>query len=231
MLKSFGHDIWIADGSGAVAVAGFNYPTRMAVIRLSNDALFFWSPIPLTDELHEQVSALGSVEHLIAPNTLHHLYLAEWKRAFPHARIHAAPGLQKKHPDLNLDEDLGDTPHPNWVGEIDQIIMRGNAITTELVFFHSKSGTVLFTDLLQHFPANWFSGWRKLVAKLDLMTEQEPSVPRKFRLAFTDRKAARAALDHIMRWPVEKVLMAHGTPITENGHAFLKRAFRWLGRW
>lgn len=231
MLNSFGHDIWIADGSGAVAVAGFNYPTRMAVIRLSNDALFVWSPIPLTDELHDQVATLGSVEHLIAPNTLHHLYLAEWKRAFPNARIHAAPGLRKKRPDLDLDEDLGDTPHPNWAGEIDQITMRGNAITTELVFFHNKSGTVLFTDLLQHFPADWFSGWRKLVAKLDLMTEQEPSVPRKFRLAFTDRKAARAALGHIMAWPAEKVLMAHGTPITENGHAFLKRAFCWLGRW
>lgn len=222
MLKSFGHDIWIADGSKAVAVAGFNYLTRMAVIRLSNDALFVWSPIPLTDELHDQVTALGSVEHLIAPNTLHHSYLAEWKRAFPDARIHAAPGLRKKRPDLDLDEDLGDTPLPNWAGEIDQITMRGNAITTELVFFHSKSGTVLFTDLLQHFPADWFSGWRKLVAKLDLMTEQKPSVP---------RKSARAALDHIMAWPVEKVLMAHGTPITENGHAILKHAFRWLARW
>ncbi|WP_306258586.1 hypothetical protein [Pararhizobium sp. IMCC21322] len=72
MLKSFGHDIWIADGSMAVAVAGFHYPTRMAVIRLPNDALFVWSPIPLTDELREQVTALGSVEHLTAPKMAMH---------------------------------------------------------------------------------------------------------------------------------------------------------------
>lgn len=231
MLKSFGHDIWIADGPKVDAIAGFHYPTRMAIIRLAKGALFVWSPTRLTEELQKQVMALGSVKHLIAPNALHHLYLAEWKRAFPDARIHAAPGVWKMRPDLELDEDLGDEPHPNWVNEIDQITMRGNAITTELVFFHSKSGTVLFTDLLQNFPANWFSGWRKLVAKLDLMTELEPSVPRKFRLAFTDRKAARTALDHIMAWPADKVLMAHGKPVTENGHAFLKRAFRWLGNW
>lgn len=35
--------------------------------------------------------------------------------------------------------------------------MLGNLITTEVVFFHVKSGTVLFTDLIQQFPANWFS--------------------------------------------------------------------------
>jgi hypothetical protein len=33
MLEQFDHEIWIADGS-EVAVIGFRYPTRMAVIRL-----------------------------------------------------------------------------------------------------------------------------------------------------------------------------------------------------
>jgi hypothetical protein len=42
--------------------------------------------------------------------------------------------------------------------------MQGNLITTEVVFFHVKSGTVLFTDLLQQFPAGSFSGWRAFVA-------------------------------------------------------------------
>ena len=56
-----------------------------------------------------------------------------------------------------------------------------------MVFFHLKSGTVLFTDLIQQLPASLFSGWRALVAKLDLMVGPEPSVPRKFRVAFTNR--------------------------------------------
>lgn len=32
-----------------------------------------------------------------------------------------------------------------------------------------------------------FKGWRSLVAKLDLTTTPVPQVPRKFRIAFTDR--------------------------------------------
>lgn len=95
------------------------------------------------------------------------------------------PGLRKKRKDIAFDADLGSAPSPDWAGEIDQVLMRGNLITTEVVFFHVGSGTVLFTDLIQQFPVSLFSSWRGLVAKLDLMTGSEPSVPRKFRIAFT----------------------------------------------
>jgi hypothetical protein len=60
------------------------------------------------------------------------------------------------------------------------------------------------------------------------MVGPEPSVPRKFRVAFTNRRAARDSLEHILAWPAEKVLMAHGTPIERDARAFLRRAFAWL---
>jgi Domain of unknown function (DUF4336) len=193
MLNPFGDEVWTADGADVV-VAGFHYPTRMAVIRLSDGRLFIWSPIPLTDALRAEVDALGQVRHIIAPNSLHHLFLPEWKAAFPAAKVYAPPGLRKKRKDIAFDADLGNAPDPNWAREIDQVLMQGNLITTEVVFFHVKSGTVLFTDLIQQLPANSLSGWRALVAKLDLMTGPEPSVPRKFRVAFANRRAARDAL-------------------------------------
>ena len=77
-------------------------------------------------------------------------------------------------------------------------------------------------------PSGWFKGWRALIARLDLMTAAEPTVPRKFRVAFTDRRAARESLRRILAWPTEKVIIAHGPPITDDGQAFLRRAFRWL---
>jgi hypothetical protein len=229
MLKQFGPDIWIADGGEVVAALGFHYPTRMAVIRLANGDLFIWSPIALTDGLRAAVESLGIVRHLVAPNGLHHLFVGDWQRAWPDAALYAPPGLRAKRKDLAFDAELGDAPLSAWAGEIDQVVVRGNVITTEIVFFHAPSGTVLFTDLLQHLAPNRFSGWRALVAKWDLMTAPEPSVPRKFRLAFTDRRAARAALGHVLSWPAEKVLMAHGAPVDSDGRAVIARAFRWLG--
>ncbi|WP_041535941.1 DUF4336 domain-containing protein [Parvibaculum lavamentivorans] len=228
MLKPFGDDIWIADSADTVEVAGFRYPTRMAIVKLADGGLFIWSPMSLTGELRAEVEALGPVRHIVAPNSLHHLSLPEWREAFPAAKFYAPPGLREKRKDIAFDADLGDAPDADWAGEIDQVVVRGNAITTELVFFHVKSGTVLFTDIIQHFPAGWFSGWRAIVAKLDLMSAPEPSVPRKFRLAFTNRRAAREAITRILAWPAEKLLFAHGAPVTTDGKAAIARAFGWL---
>lgn len=228
MLSPFADEIWIADGPEVTAALGFHYPTRMAVIRLPDSSLFIWSPVPLTADLRSEVDRVGTVAHIVAPNSLHHLSIPDWQRAYPDAQVYAPPGLRQKRKDIRFDQDLNDKPPPAWAGEIDQVLMAGNAITTEAVFFHGKSGTVLFTDLLQQLPPDWFSGWRSLIAKWDLMIEPEPSVPRKFRLAFRDRWAARQALDKILEWQVEKVLMAHGAPVTEGGKTFLARAFRWL---
>ena len=227
MLQPFGERIWIADGPIAT-VAGFRYPTRMAVIALASGKLFVWSPVALSPELRRATDALGEVAHLVAPNSLHHLFLAEWAAAYPEARVHAAPGLAARRQDLALDAELGADPDPAWAEDLDQTLVSGNAITTEAVFFHRPSRTAIFTDLLQQFPPGWFGGWRAGIARLDRMTGAQPQVPQKFRLAFTDRAAARKALAHILAWPTEQVLMAHGEPVRSEGRAFLARAFAWL---
>lgn len=227
MLKPFGPEIWIADGT-SVATGGFRYGTRAAVIRLSDGGIFIWSPIRLTAELRDQVDALGEVRHLVPPNSLHHMFVDDWRAAYPDAKLYAPPRLREKRKDLNFTGDLGDEGAPEWAGDIDQVVVPGNRITTEVVFFHRKSATVLFTDLIQQFPKGWFGGWREIVARLDLMMESEPAVPRKFRIMFRDRPAARAALKRIQAWPAKKVLMAHGAPVTHDGRAVIGRAFEWL---
>lgn len=226
-LQLFGEHIWIADGT-QIEVIGFRYPTRMVIVRLNDGSLFVWSPILYTEELGAEVAALGEVRHLVAPNSLHHLFLDAWRRAFPKGRLYAAPRLRSRRRDLVFDAELGDEPPPEWADDIDQVVVRGNMITTEVVFFHRRSGTVIFTDLIQQFQPGWFTGWRALAARMDLMVANEASVPRKFRAAFLDRRAARVAIRRILAWPSEKVLMAHGAPIEHGGRAFIARAFQWL---
>ncbi len=227
MLQPFGEEIWLADGPAA-AVAGFLYPTRMAVIRLSGGALFIWSPVALVEEFRAAVDALGEVRYLIAPNALHHLFLSEWRQAYPDATLYAPPGLRRRRKDIAFGGDLGDAPAPEWAEDIDQVLVRGNLITTEVVFFHRRSRTAIFTDLIQHFSPTAFTGWRAVVARLDLMSAPAPETPRKFRNAFFNRRAARAALRRIFAWPAEKVVMAHAAPIEADGQAFIRRTFRWL---
>jgi hypothetical protein len=227
VLRPFGTDIWLADGA-EVDVAGFRYPTRAAIIRLSGGELLVWSPIALTPALRASIDALGEVRHLVAPNSLHHLFLGQWRDAYPMAKLHAPPGLRRKRQDIAFDGDLDEGAAAQWAGDLDQVVIRGNLITTEVVFFHVASRTVLFADLIQQFEPGSLSGWRALVARLDLMMAPAPEVPRKFRAAFIDRARARAAIQQVLAWPAEKVVMAHAPPVLADGQAFIVRAFRWL---
>jgi hypothetical protein len=228
MLQPFGPDIWLHDGPNVVGALGFHYPTRMAVIRLENGDLLVWSPTALAEDLRAAVAALGPVRFIVAPNTLHHSFIAQWCEAWPSARCFAVPQLAAARPDLRIHGDLTDTPQVEWHQQIDQVVLPPTSIMTEVVFFHRQSGTVLFTDLLQNLPPRWYRGWRAIVARLDLMLRPEPTVPRKFRLAYSDRPAIRRAIAKVLDWPAEKVLMAHGNPVLQDARAFLRRAFSWL---
>jgi hypothetical protein len=226
-LQHFAGNIWVADGD-TVSVAGFRYGTRMAVIRLADGGLFVWSPVALPADLKGEVDALGTVRWLVTPTRLHNLFLPQWKRAYPDAVLFAAPGSRKRSPHIAFDGDLGEEPGGGWAGEIDQVLMHGNLIAVEAVFFHRESRTVLIADLIQNFEPGWFSGWRAIIARLDGLTAPEPEVPRKFRLAFVNRKVARSALARVLDWPAERVVMAHCPPVGRGGAAFIRRAFCWL---
>jgi hypothetical protein len=225
-LCKFGPEIWTAAGP-IVSFYGFRYPTRMAVIRLSNGELFIWSPVELSTALKRHVDALGSVAYLISPNRLHHIYLREWRSNYPSARLYASPGLRSKRKDLRFDGDLKDAPEHEWAADIDQIPFHGSFLT-EVVFFHRASRTVIFADLLQNLPPDWFKGWRGILARCDGICAPNPGAPRDWRATFFGRRAARASLRAILAWPIERVLMAHGDPIVTDGSAVVRSAFGWL---
>jgi hypothetical protein len=227
-LHAFGPAIWLAEGP-VVSFYGFPYPTRMAVMRLSDGSLVVWSPIPLSAPLRRDVDALGTVRHLVSPNRLHHLFLTEWEAAYPAARLYAAPGLRAKRRDIAFDAELGDTDDAAWKGQLSQVPMRGSFAMTEVVFFHHASRTALFADLIENFPPGWFTGWRGWLARLDGIVAPHPGAPREWRASFLDRRAAKASLARILAWPIDKVVVAHGDPATTDGARFVRRAFGWLG--
>ncbi|MGO4870585.1 MAG: DUF4336 domain-containing protein [Roseiarcus sp.] len=228
LLLEFGPGVWIREGPVVPFVAGFPYPTRMAVIRLSDGGLFVWSPVALSPALRREVDALGPVRCLVSPNLLHHLFLGEWKAAYPEARLFASPGLRRRRTDLAFDADLGDAPDPIWAADIDQVLVSGSFIMTEAVFFHRGSRTAIFADLIENLPRDWFKGWRGLLARLDGIVAPNPGAPREWRASFVNRRAARRALGRILAWPIERVLIAHGEPARVDGAAFVRGAFAWL---
>lgn len=223
MPTAFAPDLWIADGPVVTGLGGFRFATRMAVIRLSGGGLFLWSPTAVTPDLLGAVAALGPVAHIVGPNQLHHLALADWAAAFPEARLHGTAALIAKRPDLRFEAPLGDAPDPAWAADLDQVLLHGNRITDEAVFLHRPSRTAIFTDLIQRGPGH-DRGWRALVARADLKVCAAPHVPRIYRLAPADRAAQAAAAARILAWAPERALMAHGAPVTSGATQVLAEA-------
>jgi hypothetical protein len=108
--------------------------------------------------------------------------------------------------------------------------VHGSFTLTEVVFFHRSTRTVLFADLIQNFPRDWFKGWRGVLAPHGGIVAPNPGAPKDWRLTFLNRRAARASLDKILAWPIDRVLIAHGDLPVDDGQAFVRRAFGWLLR-
>jgi hypothetical protein len=227
LLESFGPEIWTAEGP-IVVFLGFPYPTRMAVVRLSDRTLFIWSPISLSDALRSEVDALGEVSQVVSPNKLHHIWLGEWMDAYPDARLYAPPGLRRKRRDLEFYGDLRDEPEPHWANDIGQVAVAGNVFLTEIVFLHRLSRTAIFGDLLQNFQPGWFEGWRGFVARIDGIVNPDYGAPRELRAAFWRRDQARKALKRILDFEPDRVIIAHGDMARQDGASFVRKAFGWL---
>jgi hypothetical protein len=227
MFEEFAPSLYVADGP-VVSFYGFPYTTRMAVVRLSAGSVWVWSPVALTEELFKLVSDVGPVRHIVSPNKIHHLFLAEWADRSPEALLYAPPGLARRKPDLCFDAELGDEPVAAWADDIDQIIFRGSLAMEEVVFFHRESRTAIICDLIQRHPETAIAGWKGMLMKLDSLVGEHGSTPREWRASFLRRSKARAAREKVLSWNPERLLIAHGECAQTNASKIIEDALSWI---
>ena len=205
---------------------GIEMGTRMTVIRLADGGLFLHSPTRLDAETRAAIDALGPVRFVVAPNKLHHLFLADYVDTYAAARIYAAPGLPEKRPELAFHGVLGDRPESGWAGEIDQAVFRGSIYMDEIVFLHHEERTLIVADLLESFHED--SGpVVRLLARL-AGVYRTPGLTRDQRLLVRNRKAARTSIERILSWDFERIILSHGRLIEHGGKEVFGRAFAWL---
>jgi hypothetical protein len=234
MLEPLGQDLWFADG-GIVSFHGFDYPTRMVVVRLADGGLWLWSPVEKTATLAEEIRALGPVRHLVSPNKLHHLFLGAWQAAFPDAQLWGTAATIAKCGKLRFAGALSDEPPAAWAGQIDQFFFPNSPFMDELIFFHRASRTAIIADLSQSFSETFLRShwpwWMRPIARRSKMIEGWGYPPIDYRISFRHRAKARRKIDTLLGEKPEHVVVAHGEVIRAHGEACLRRAFSWLGRW
>lgn len=233
-LKPVAEDVWIVDGPvirfGAPWLKA-PFPTRATIFRLGGGSLFVHSPTPLVPELRAEIEQAGIPRWIIGPNRLHYWWIPDWRAAYPEAKIYLAPKITyQAGARLNFDGELLDrrSGYP-WDDSIATLPIAGRYMT-EVEFFHRPSRTLVLTDLIENFEAKkietltmrfltWAGGVR----------DPHGSTPRDLRMTFSNnRPALKAAVESMIGWNPERVILAHGRWYDRNGAAELKRAFQWI---
>ncbi|SFM70113.1 DUF4336 domain-containing protein [Marinobacter zhejiangensis] len=227
-MKSLGQGIWIFDG-GTVSFCGMPYSTRMTVVRLASGQLWIHSPVALTPGLRLELDAMGPVAYLVAPNALHHLFLADWQQVYPRAALFGTEELIRKRPDLKFSGELNAGDYFPWTGDIDQLLFTGSSAMEECVFFHKPSSTLILTDLVENFAPEKLSPWQRVMARAVGIVAPNGKTPLDWRLSFLfGKREARRHMLRILSWSPRSVVMAHGEVVEDGGVDFLKRSFSWL---
>jgi len=155
-------------------------------------------------------------------------FFGDWVAHYPSAQLRGAPGLKKKRPDLSFFAELGGEPRPRWQGAIEFVMVGGSFAMDEAVFFHRPSKTALVCDLIQNHDPNAFSRWKRRLMKLDGLRGSDGSTPREWRATFIDRKTARAALQTILDWNPEQLILAHGPVFRQSARDIIASSLQWM---
>lgn len=212
--------------SEPVRVLGMKLTSTMTVLQLPGSRLLLHSPLPLTEALRKEVEALGTVAHLYAPNTYHHMWIGEWARAFPHALLHAPSSLGPKRPDLRIDRAHDKEPCGDFEGMLDEVPIAG-FLLEESVLVHHASKTLVVADLVHNIgrPNHW---WTAFYSK-SMGFYDRVAISRAIRwTAFTDRAAAGESIGRLAACEFDRLLVGHGAPIEQGARAAVLGAYDWL---
>ncbi len=203
--------------------AGFYLPLRSTLVRLEGGALALVSPIRLSDEEAAEVDALGTVEHLVAPNLWHHLFLRAASARWPAAKVWGPRALAKKRPDLRFDGVLEEARRIG--GALRVLPIEGLAKVGECALLHEPSRSLLLTDTVFNVTEPR-PGLTSLILRL-VGAHRKLAMSRAERFMCNDRAKLAASSRAILDAGFDRLVPAHGDVIDSGAQPQLEEAWAW----
>jgi len=242
---------------------------KMTVIQLQNPSnskpsLWIHSPVALDESLIQALGTLGEVEHIVSPNYEHVKYAKQWSEYYTNAKVWGCPGLCERINDVNWfgeipydirppkdDNCMEDLPEGFWdVNELQPIHVNceknpftGKPFFNEVIFYHTPSKSLLFTDLYWNYPGSSITnenlassneeedyGEWELAPKVEkipfgttLWKFGMDVIYRPFYVNFMvrsmeEKRIYRGIVDYILNvWDVDVIVPAHGDVVRGKG--------------
>jgi hypothetical protein len=212
-LEEFAPNIWTVQVP--LSIAGAQFGTRMTLVRLDDGQIVLMAPCPIDDALEAQIRRLGPVAAVVAPNAFHYFSFMDALVRFPDATPFLAEGVAKKIGQTPPNaRPLSAAPEPLWKQDLEQVAIPGSPKVNEVVFYHAASRTLILTDLCFNFdppPKGWTGIFLRLAG-----AHGKLAVSRLMRSMLKDRSKLPRAIDQILAWDFDRLIVTHGQNI-ESG--------------
>ena len=224
-------------------------------MKLSSGNLAVFSPVALTEATKAKVAEMGgNVSYIVALDYEHHIFITEWAKAFPAAKIVGPEGLPEKRAKQQSDPKIGDEKfdvvftkekkRETRIGEdfdadFEYEYVEAHA-NKEIVFNYRPDKTLIEADLLFNLPATeQYSKVpeeeRKPANFLAKTFEgmQNPHGDNKWMKRFQwyvlakDRSSFNESLKVIDTWDFTTIIPCHGDVAEGEGKTLFRHAFEW----
>jgi hypothetical protein len=197
-------------------------PNRCTIVKLSDSQLIVISPTHNFADYKSKIDSFGKVVAIVEPNMFHHLFSHKARKLYPHVPFYAVEGLKKKCPHIAWDQTLDPKTWP-WQSELEAIPIEGMPNVQEHVFLFKKEKTLIVTDL--YFNLQEISGWGPWLILSLFGTWKKFGMSKLFLKYVTDKKKFWNSIETLTNLNFEHLVMAHGTPLFNNGRTRVREHF------
>ncbi|KAK3996322.1 hypothetical protein QBC44DRAFT_318720 [Cladorrhinum sp. PSN332] len=228
---------------------------RGTAVKLSSGSIAVFSPVALTASAKAKIASLGNdVRYLVATDIEHHIFLSDWKTAYPNAKLIGPEGLPEKRAKVTDDPRIGHeefavvfTKENKLTEKVDEDFDRdfeyeyvdGHA-NKELVFHYKPDRVLIEADLMFNLPATeqysrvpesekpkpGFLG--NFFMGLQSTEGEAKGMKRFLWYAVSKDKASfNESVKRIGTWGFDSIVPCHGETIVGGGKAVFEKVFEW----
>ncbi|KAJ7598648.1 hypothetical protein C8J56DRAFT_814806 [Mycena floridula] len=212
---------------GIVPVGG-----RSTAVKLDAGDVWVLASTPLTEDTKSTLDNLGPVKYIMAGDIVHHIYLGEFKKAYPDAKVIGMEGLAEKKAKegLKLDGAYGSDPAGTLYGFEDEIksCYFSGFMNKDVAWYHVASKSLIVADLVFNLPGTEQYSKSTAYSSIPLTGKMGPSswLHQKFLWgAGTDKEAMAKDAKTVAEWDFERIIMCHGDVIETDAKKAWKDAF------
>ncbi|KAJ6614578.1 hypothetical protein B0H10DRAFT_1803078 [Mycena sp. CBHHK59/15] len=219
---------------------------RSVAIKLSNGGVLLVASTPLDAETKQKVDKLGPVQYIIGSNAAHYLFLGEYKRAYPNAKLLAPEDAVSKPATKSLKFDgIWGRDAPNTVYGFEEDVSRTTITISryfpgrankDVVFFHPASRTLIQADLVFNLPCTeqarspFYIHYSKSKSsgKTLFAGAFKPSwlQSKLTSLLVQDKAAMKRDIATVMKWDFDRIIPCHGDVIERDGKSAFSLVFK-----